>query len=85
MNDLRSHFGRVRGLGSATSGTRDFWIQRLTAAANVPLALMPMRPGRPRRSRASIVRTSAISSSIFIGCFPSKDADPILQASSFRR
>jgi succinate dehydrogenase / fumarate reductase membrane anchor subunit len=31
---------RVRGLGSAKSGTRDFWIQRLTAAANVPLALL---------------------------------------------
>ena len=28
---------RVRGLGSAKTGTRDFWIQRLTAAANVPL------------------------------------------------
>jgi succinate dehydrogenase / fumarate reductase, membrane anchor subunit len=44
MNDLRSPLGRVRGLGSAKSGTRDFWIQRLTAAANVPLALMLMRP-----------------------------------------
>jgi len=40
MNDVRSPLGRVRGLGSAKSGTRDFWIQRLTAAANVPLALM---------------------------------------------
>jgi succinate dehydrogenase / fumarate reductase membrane anchor subunit len=30
---------RVRGLGSARSGTEYFWRQRLTAIANVPLAL----------------------------------------------
>ena len=39
MKDMRSPLSRVRGLGSAKTGTRDFWIQRLTAAANVPLAL----------------------------------------------
>lgn len=39
MRDMRSPLGRVRGLGSAKTGTRDFWIQRLTTAANVPLAL----------------------------------------------
>jgi len=39
MNDMRTPLSRVRGLGSAKAGTRDFWIQRLTAAANVPLAL----------------------------------------------
>ena len=39
MNDMRTPLSRVRGLGSAKTGTRDFWIQRLTAAANVPLAL----------------------------------------------
>lgn len=30
---------RVRGLGSAKSGTEHFWRQRLTALANVPLLL----------------------------------------------
>jgi succinate dehydrogenase / fumarate reductase, membrane anchor subunit len=40
MKDARSPLGRVRGLGSAKTGTLDFWMQRLTAAANVPLALM---------------------------------------------
>jgi len=30
---------RVRGLGSARSGTEHFWRRRLTAIANVPLAL----------------------------------------------
>jgi succinate dehydrogenase / fumarate reductase membrane anchor subunit len=30
---------RVRGLGSAKSGTEHFWRQRLTAVANVPLTI----------------------------------------------
>ncbi|MDJ1157347.1 succinate dehydrogenase, hydrophobic membrane anchor protein [Chelatococcus sp. SYSU_G07232] len=36
---MRTPLGRVRGLGSAKSGTRHFWHQRLTAVANVPLAI----------------------------------------------
>jgi succinate dehydrogenase / fumarate reductase membrane anchor subunit len=40
MNDMRIPLNRVRGLGSAKAGTRDFWIQRLTAAANVPPVLL---------------------------------------------
>ena len=36
---LRTPLGRVRGLGSAKSGTEHFWRQRLTAIANVPLAI----------------------------------------------
>lgn len=36
---LRTPLSRVRGLGSARSGTSHFWHQRLTAVANVPLAL----------------------------------------------
>ena len=38
-NDLRTPLARVRGLGSAKSGTEHFWYQRLTALANVPLVL----------------------------------------------
>ena len=37
--DMRTPLGRVRGLGSAKSGTHDFWLQRLTAIAGVPLVL----------------------------------------------
>jgi succinate dehydrogenase / fumarate reductase membrane anchor subunit len=37
--DMRTPLGRVRGLGSAKSGTHDFWLQRLTAIAGVPLTL----------------------------------------------
>ena len=37
--DMRTPLGRVLGLGSAKSGTHDFWLQRLTAIAGVPLVL----------------------------------------------
>jgi succinate dehydrogenase / fumarate reductase, membrane anchor subunit len=36
---LRTPLARVRGLGSAKSGTEHFWRQRLTAVANVPLTI----------------------------------------------
>jgi succinate dehydrogenase / fumarate reductase, membrane anchor subunit len=36
---MRTPLGRVRGYGSAKSGTEDFWRQRLTAVANVPLTI----------------------------------------------
>jgi succinate dehydrogenase / fumarate reductase membrane anchor subunit len=37
--NMRTPLGRVRGLGSAKSGTQHFWHQRLTAIANVPLVI----------------------------------------------
>ena len=36
---MRTPLGRVRGLGSAKDGTEHFWLQRLTALANVPLTI----------------------------------------------
>lgn len=36
---LRTPLGRVRGLGSAKTGTHHWWAQRLTAVALVPLTL----------------------------------------------
>lgn len=36
---IRTPLGRVRGYGSAKSGTEHFWHQRLTALANVPLTI----------------------------------------------
>ena len=36
---MRTPLARVRGLGSARSGTGHFWHQRLTALANVPLTI----------------------------------------------
>ena len=38
-SSLRTPLGRVRGHGSAKSGTEHFWRQRVTALANVPLVL----------------------------------------------
>jgi succinate dehydrogenase / fumarate reductase membrane anchor subunit len=39
MTEHRTPLARVRGLGSAKSGTQHFWRQRLTAVANVPLTI----------------------------------------------
>jgi len=36
---MSTPLARVRGLGSAKSGTEHFWRQRLTAIANVPLTI----------------------------------------------
>jgi succinate dehydrogenase / fumarate reductase, membrane anchor subunit len=36
---IRTPLGRVRGHGSAKSGTEHFWRQRLTAVANIPLTI----------------------------------------------
>ena len=36
---LSTPLARVRGLGAAKSGTGHFWLQRLTAVANVPLTI----------------------------------------------
>lgn len=37
---MRTPLGQVRGLGAAKSGTEHFWLQRLTAVANLPLTLV---------------------------------------------
>lgn len=39
MSEHRTPLARVRGLGSAKSGTEHFWRLRLTAVANVPLTI----------------------------------------------
>jgi succinate dehydrogenase membrane anchor subunit len=42
MSDMRTPLSRVRGHGSAKSGTDHFWLQRLTAIANVPLVIFAL-------------------------------------------
>jgi succinate dehydrogenase / fumarate reductase, membrane anchor subunit len=39
MTEHSTPLARVRGLGSAKTGTAHFWHQRLTAVANVPLTI----------------------------------------------
>jgi succinate dehydrogenase / fumarate reductase membrane anchor subunit len=38
-SSMKTPMKRVRGLGSACSGTEHFWLQRLTAVANIPLTI----------------------------------------------
>jgi succinate dehydrogenase / fumarate reductase membrane anchor subunit len=37
MSGMRTPLSRVKGLGSAKKGTEHFWLQRVTAIANIPL------------------------------------------------
>lgn len=39
MSGMRTPLARVRGLGSAKKGTEHFFMQRVTALANIPLTL----------------------------------------------
>ncbi|HLH97448.1 MAG TPA: succinate dehydrogenase, hydrophobic membrane anchor protein [Xanthobacteraceae bacterium] len=39
VGKMSTPLARVRGLGAARSGTTHFWLQRLTAVANVPLTI----------------------------------------------
>jgi succinate dehydrogenase / fumarate reductase membrane anchor subunit len=38
-NEMRTAARRVRGLGSARSGTKEFWHQRVTSVAGIPLTI----------------------------------------------
>ena len=40
MTDMQTPRHRARGLGTARSGTAHFWMQRVTAIANIPLTLL---------------------------------------------
>ncbi len=40
QNDMRTAARRVRGLGAARSGTKDFWHQRVTSVAGIPLTVV---------------------------------------------
>jgi succinate dehydrogenase / fumarate reductase, membrane anchor subunit len=54
---MKTPLGRVRGLGSAHSGTEHFWLQRLTAVANVVLvtAFLIVIVSLVGRSHATII------------------------------
>lgn len=38
--DFRTALGKARGLGASRTGARHFWLQRVTAFANVPLFII---------------------------------------------
>ena len=71
---IRTPLARVRGLGTARSGTRDFWRQRLTSVANIPLTIavvviVIMLLGRNQAAVAQILGSPlvAIIMLLFIG------------------
>lgn len=39
MTDFKTPLAKVRGLGSAKDGTHHWWMQRVTAVANIPLVI----------------------------------------------
>ena len=56
---MRTPLSRVRGLGAAHHGTQHFWLQRLTAAANVLLlvVLIGIVVTLVGRSHATVIAT----------------------------
>jgi succinate dehydrogenase / fumarate reductase, membrane anchor subunit len=64
--DMRPALARVRGAGSARSGTKHFWYQRLTAVANIPLTIaviviMITLLGRNQAAVAQILGSPAVA------------------------
>jgi succinate dehydrogenase / fumarate reductase, membrane anchor subunit len=63
---IRTPLAKVRGRGSAKSGTEQFWRQRLTSFANIPLTIaaviiMITLLGRNQAAVAQILGSPAIS------------------------
>jgi succinate dehydrogenase / fumarate reductase, membrane anchor subunit len=63
---IRTPLARVRGSGTAKSGTRDFWRQRLTAVANIPLTIAAViilitLLGRNQAATAQILGSPAVA------------------------
>ena len=56
---MKTPFARVRGLGTAHSGTEHFWMQRLTGIANLPLvaAFLVVVVSLAGASQASVIAT----------------------------
>jgi len=63
---IRTPLARVRGFGTAKSGTQHFWHQRLTAVANIPLTIaaviiLIMLLGRNQAATAQILGSPAVA------------------------
>jgi succinate dehydrogenase / fumarate reductase membrane anchor subunit len=63
---IRTPLARVRGFGTAKSGTEHFWRQRLTAVANIPLTIAAvviviMLLGRNQAATAQILGSPAVA------------------------
>jgi succinate dehydrogenase / fumarate reductase, membrane anchor subunit len=63
---MRTPLGRVRGLGSAKSGTEHFWLQRVTSVAGIPLtagfiAIVAMLIGRNHAATVQILGSPLVA------------------------
>jgi succinate dehydrogenase / fumarate reductase membrane anchor subunit len=63
---IRTPLARVRGYGAAHSGTGHFWLQRLTAVANIPLTIAAvviiiMLLGRNQAAAAQILGSPLVA------------------------
>jgi succinate dehydrogenase / fumarate reductase, membrane anchor subunit len=63
---IRTPLARVRGFGAAKSGTGHFWLQRVTAIANIPLTIaavviMIMLLGRNQPAAAQILGSPTVA------------------------
>jgi succinate dehydrogenase / fumarate reductase membrane anchor subunit len=63
---IRTPLARVRGSGTAKSGTEHFWRQRLTAVANIPLTIAALiilitLLGRNQAAVAQILGSPAVA------------------------
>jgi succinate dehydrogenase / fumarate reductase, membrane anchor subunit len=63
---IRTPLARVRGYGTAKSGTGHFWLQRVTAIANIPLTIaaviiMIMLLGRNQPAVAQILGSPTVA------------------------
>jgi succinate dehydrogenase / fumarate reductase, membrane anchor subunit len=66
LSAMRTSTSRVRGLGSARSGTEHFWATRVTAVANVPLTfafvvILFMLAGRDYAGALALVGSPAVA------------------------
>lgn len=65
-SSMRTPLGRVRGLGSAKSGTGHFWLQRVTAVSNLILTVIFVGivialSGRPYPAAMSLLGNPLVS------------------------
>jgi len=63
---MRTPLGRVRGLGSAGTGTEHFWAQRVTSVAGIPLTagffiIVAMLVGRNHAATVQILGSPVIA------------------------
>ncbi len=68
---MRTPLGRVRGLGSAGTGTDHFWVQRVTSVAGIPLTvgfivIIAMLVGRNHAATVQIIASPLVALTLIL-------------------